>query len=225
MGQLDKSFDSSSGKPLGKLKEPKRTPEISFSGDGRRVAVGDDRTVIISDALTGLLVKQIALPPRKDPGNVKIALGFDGKMVAVCAGGLSIRNASTGTIARSFLGARECEGDLSISPDGKYLSTTVKGALVTFSTATGKVISRIAEAGWKFAISPDSKSIASVSIIGELTVYEIESGKERYSAESAVQGSVNDVAFSHDGKLIAIGTESGVYVMTATDGKLIRSIQ
>jgi WD40 repeat protein len=225
MGQLDKTFDSSTGKPLAKIKEPQRTPETSFSGDGRRVAVADDRSIYISDAATGLLVKRIAFPPRKDPGNIRIALGFDGKMVAVCADGLSIRNASTGTVARSFVGARDCEGDLLVSPDGKYLSTTVKGALVTFSTATGKVISKIPEAGWKFAFAPDSKSIASVSIIGSLTVYEIETGKERYSVESAVQGSVNNVAFSHDGKLIAIGTESGAYVLAAADGKLIRAMQ
>jgi len=213
-------WELSSGRELWSLSRTYVT-SASFSPDGKRVAVtgiGGEGAVEVLDAATG-----------KSQLNVKQNLGFvtslaysaDGSTLAAAGadGQIRLLEAATGKALRTLdvSSGRGLLQTLAFSPDGRTLVGALRGRLIAWSTATGKVV-------WS-AYSGDSLSIGSIAFRPDggalvtsgnnhIKVWETATGKVLQSLHSTDNLVPGRVAFTGDGKkLLAWGRyESAVRV-------------
>jgi WD40 repeat protein len=204
-----------------------------LSGNGKTLAipigVRDKETLTLWDAGTGQ--KRAEVPVG---GYFHIA-GFspDGGLVAWQLGGalgqLRILDTATGK-QRACLGtADEPVGLASFSPDGKRVAGAYGGRpgttpdLVVWEVGSGKILRRF-RVPWgmcSFAFSPDGNSLVSADPVGQVQLWDIDTGKElrRFPGRGACEHPV--LAFSPDGKLLAVTGEMSpvLHVWDVTKGK------
>jgi WD40 repeat protein len=128
---------------------------------------------------------------------------------------------------------------VAVTPDGTTIAVGGEGeAIPLLDVATGKFKSKLeGPAGWVLALAftPDGKQIAAGGYGGRLWLCEVATGKKVYEVEALPPVPANTpappvnvvsaLAFSPDGKLIAVGGSDGnVHVFQAADGKLLRSL-
>lgn len=223
----NKIYDSASGKTLAKLPEPMASTETSFSADGSMVAISERRTVRIFDASSGNIKKQFPVVVDKYQTPSTTAFSPDGKLIAVCGVALSIRDVVSGLVKKAIPASSGCKGDLAISSDGKHVVSGMASGITVYSTATGRVVFRHKEKDPIFSLSHDGKSLTVVSVLGNLEHYDLFTGKPIFEREAIVKMGVSNIClnFSHDGKLIAVGTDRGVQLFDSTTGELVRKMQ
>jgi uncharacterized protein (TIGR03067 family) len=157
----------------------------------------------------------------------RIAFSPDGKILAFCEDRLRHNEGSIEKLGsdvklwdvnrRKVIASLRQTGDVScvaFSPDGKTLGTGTKGydpdtqkgtgEVKLWDVATGKEKASL-KGLYALAISPDFKTVAAVAKDRMVTLVELATGKEKVSLK-APAGTVLSVAFSPDGKFIAIGT-------------------
>lgn len=222
----NKIYDSASGKMITKIAEPTAGVNISFTANAGLVAVSENRTVRISDTSTGKLVKKFPVIGDRDLTPTTTAFSPDGKQIAICGAALSLRDVTTGVVKRSFAGSRGCAGSLAITSDGKHLVSGAAKGIAVYSLVTGRLVYLHREKGSTFALSPDGRSLAIVLYDG-LELCDLVGGKQIFSNESSIKMSLANVyiTFSHDGKLIAVGTDMGAQIFNAADGKPVLTLQ
>lgn len=128
---------------------------------------------------------------------------------------------------------------LSIDPAGKVIASAAEGNEIQLWDAdSGKAGQKLAgPTDWTLALAfaPDGKTVAAGGYDGSLRVWEVGSGKKvvEVKAQAATVPNqpppsanvVNSLAFSPDGKTIAVGgSDSQVHLFQTGDGKLIRSM-
>ena len=120
--------------------------------------------------------------------------------------------------------------DLALNDDGSivYALGQYGGPVTAWDTATGKEeFSVNSDKLWKFALSPDSTSIAALSRDGSLTIFDANGGEERGRFQIQKQSSLKCAAFFPDGKQIAIGDmagEAGINIVDTENGKIKKRI-
>jgi WD40 repeat protein len=211
-------WDLKTGKEMKPLVGPHDAGSLGLSPDGDRVLTetpgeGDGLgTTIVSDLLTG---KQ-----------VRFALGGqsvftpDGKRLFSCRRlHLSLADAHSGHLVRSFEGHRDWIHDLAVSPDGR-LGVTVSGrtgqpqpgnpdsdcSVRVWDLESGKELRRWQENTfivWSTAFLPDSRRVVSGSDDGTVRVYDVVTGREQIRID--VGGPVVGVAVSADGRYVLAG--------------------
>jgi len=163
---------------------------VTFSPDGRFLASGSNREVIVWNAATG---KQVFNYPIKGTNVYGLAFRPDGKQLAV---GISrvvkVLDARTGREELSIGGAAHFLFRLAFSPDGRYLaaaggSMNNTGEARVCEAATGKEVYRLGrpgEAVLNVAYSPDGRCLASASgavrttLPGKVVVWDSATGRE-----------------------------------------------
>jgi WD40 repeat protein len=223
-----------------------------LDGPGFAVAYSDDAGLLIAACEGGSLHywdKDVAMGVRGADGSPHVVKAHEGPALAVVAAKGLIASAGTdgkillwdlpsekivhtldaGTVVRS----------LAASPDGKLLASAGDNGIVQlWDPATGKPGLKLEGAkDWLLAvaISPDGKTVAAGGYDGKLRLWEAASGKSL--AEVAAQpppapntpappaNVVAALAFSPDSKQIAAGgSDAGVYLFQATDGKFVRAM-
>ncbi len=106
---------------------------------------------------------------------------------------------------------------VALDPTGSYLATgTENGQVKIWTTKTGELLQTITQDGIIEALdfSPDGSRLGVASSgsgekAGIAKVWSVPDGKEVFNI-SKHTGTVNDIAFSPDGKLIATAGEDGV---------------
>ncbi len=220
-------YDSSSGKIVSKLADPTAGTNISFSADAKLVAVSENKVVRISDMSTGKLVTSFAVVGDKLLSPTVTAFSPDGKLIAICGAALSVRDVATGVVKRSMVGSSGCLGNIAITSDGKYLVSGATKGIAVYSIATGRLVHTHTDKETNFAVSPDGKFLAIAAYAGDLELCDLVSGKQIFLSEASVKMDLANIyiTFSHDGKLIAIGTDMGAQIFHAADGKPVRTLQ
>jgi WD40 repeat protein len=197
--------------------------DIEFSPDGNRLATSSlDGTAKVWEASTGRELLQLS--GHKD-GILSVAFDPSGERLATGSkdGTLRLWNVS---LNREYLSFPTCgsTGGVAFSPDGTRLAagigcqveqgeTELQDEVYLWNLLTQGEPVRFTGGFHPGGISaitfnPDGSRLASTGIDGHLNIWEVETGQLINAKEELSLNPINDVAFSPDGSMLAIGGES-----------------
>ncbi len=215
---------------------------LAFSEDKKRLVVGcEDGTLHVWAEVEGKALLGADVKPQ-------VIKAHSGPVTAVTAGGPTVASAGVdGTLLTWALPADKPAQTmkagaivraLAVSPDGKVLASAGDdGAVQLWTAADGKALRKLAgPTDWLLALafSADGKQIAAGGQDGKLWAWDVDTGTKRFDVLAQAPAPpkttppvnvVTAIAFSPDGKQIAVGgSDTRVYFFGA-DGKLQRQGQ
>jgi WD40 repeat protein len=221
-----------------------------LDGPGFAVAYSDD-TGILAAATEEHTIQcwhqDVALGVRTGEGTPFVLRGHPGPVIALAWHGGVLASAGIeahvllwdmpGGKLRTTLDAGGRVRSLAMASDGKQLAAGGEdGAVRLWDVATGKPGARLAgHADWVLALafSPDGQQLASGGADG-VRLWDMAAGKKLLDIPAAPPGpnaspapanAVQALAFSPDGKLLAVGgSDAQVYLVNPADGKPVRSL-
>jgi WD40 repeat protein len=169
--------------------------DLAFSPDAQSLAVATaDGPARVFDVRGG--AERWRFPAERGQ---RVAIGPDGRSIAVGNGSETIVSDIGGTVARPIAAHKYAVNDLAISGDGRWIADAGQDGLVTlFDRQTGKVALRLNHDGaaYAVAVSPDGRWLVVQSTSGVL-VYDARNGKQ-----AAKLNATAPLAFSPDGALL-----------------------
>jgi WD40 repeat protein len=159
-----------------------------------------------------------------------VAFTPDGKTVVSCSDDGTLRSweASTGKEIHCFRGHRRSVMSLSISKDGKTLASISQDFTIRlWDLAAGKELRKLDAprgAYYDLSFSPDGLILASCG--QNLTIWKTQTHEVIREFELKIRGWLTTLAFSPDGKTLAVGSQDGIIRFWDTvDWKKIRQVQ
>jgi RNA polymerase sigma factor (sigma-70 family) len=212
---------------------------LSFAPDGKSLAIGTFKGLVLVDPATGAETKRF-----QTPGQARqVVFAPDGKSVWVgCDGGQFFAadkdrpgsivrwDLATGAAAQTFPTVPGMLLSLAVSPDGKWVASGGENAgPFLWDVATGKSTDLIPPGPhrrpWVYglAFAPDGKTLAAADTHGRIRVWDVATRKELYQQDEHT-GSVLKAAVTPDGKLAATaGGDGTIRLWDLATGKPIRS--
>lgn len=224
---------------------------VFFSTDGQVLVSADYDAVILWDAKTGAMKRQ--LPKSKKNAVAGIALSSDGKILAVCDSendpipndfdlNLEIKlwNMQTGTVQKTFIVSRRGISSMAFSPDDKLIAVAIDlgshdmlnpyhldGAVTLWDATTGENIRTLSKNDAyvnSVAFSPDGKTLLSSDRYKMVRGWDVQTGALLWEVEAT--SAIGAVAFSPDGKTFAgVAQEGSVNIWDAATRDLKRTLK
>jgi WD40 repeat protein len=208
--------------------------KVAFSPDGKTVAVSDIQgNVQLLNVATGQPVRTFA---SSNSGPVTdVAFSPDGKTVAAASedGPVRLWSVATGSLTRTVTDPHVRIISLAFSPDGSLIATVgqtfdegKESTIGLWHTATGTraaTIPRTTDAVVSVAFSPDGKTFATGDfatgdMLGDVRLWNVDTGQSRVTL--AVHSGAGDLAFSPDGKWLAVAAGKTAQLWNVATGTL-----
>jgi len=201
---------------------------LTFSPDGKRVAVGDyTGRALLLDASNGKTVFEM----RAHPDCIwSLAYTPSGRKLVTGSADQSVKVWEVGTKQPLLnIGAKAAVMAVAVSPAGdKVAGGLADGSIAIWSLADGRMLKQInGHTGYvrDVAFSPDGNRLASASWDKTAAIWDAESGK-RLRMLAGHTDAIYRVKFSPDGRLIATGSyDRSLRLWDAHTGKLDRILQ
>ncbi len=215
------TVDYTSGKVRRRLDLPERATgaNLTLSRDGKWLAYGHDKHVLLIETTSGREVKRF-------PAGRDIAFAPDNKTLAICdfSDTVRIHDTSSGECTLRLKHEGDQVAHIAISPDGHSLATIPwnekqqPGEFSIWDLRTGKERHRFKGARnyvLVAAFSPDGKHVAVGCQYPDLLLFDLETGKEvrRYPTDAFFAS----IAFSPDGKKLVAASGEGTIRMWETE--------
>ena len=197
--------------------------EIQYSSDGALLVVATGIGIWIYDTTT---YQEVALLTAHTNEVKCLAFSPDGHILASGGedGTILLWHRSTGA-QKVLTKSPESVSNLAFSPDGKTIANGSRGTIRFWDTITGEekdALTGLPGHINNLSFSPDGKTIVSVTWgDGEVCISNIITGKPQKTFTVRMTDSVFSVAFSPDGKIVAIGNSDGnIYLSDLNTEKL-----
>lgn len=214
---------------------------VAFAPDGSILAVGVSNVIRLRDAQT---LADFS-PPRALLGHTgklfTLAFSPDGKLLASGAideNTVRLWDAATGAQVRTLSGHNDWIRIVAFSPDGKTLASgSFDTSIKLWDVASGQLIRTLqGHSGFisTVAFSPDGKFLASSASDGTVQMWDLLSGARRDGFSFATTPNpatgkplwTTGLAFSPDGKTLAVGMEDGsIALADAATGSIPRTLR
>ena len=232
-------WDAQTGKTIRTLNGHKtEVYEVAFSPDNQMLASSSyDGSVILWNVKSGKMLRTLTIKE----WSVAIAFSTDSRQLAVGSQdrNVVIYDVRDGNILRT-LETKYAVSALAFSPDGRYLAADVY-AIMLWDLTTGKVIKTLEghqSSVRDLAFSNDNRFLASASRDKTARIWNVETGKTVKILETQTPIAVNYspkplkwkmpvtcVAFSPDGKILAMGTGRAVHLWDVSTGNQLRTLE
>ncbi|KAL0937160.1 Vegetative incompatibility protein HET-E-1-like protein 15 [Colletotrichum truncatum] len=188
------------------------TGPISFSADGRLLAVGISRHCEIWDTVTGHFIRTLE---SHHALVLSLAISVDGNTFASASqdSTVNVSNIATGDLVKTFK-LSECDHTrldaVAFSPDTRIMAAAFhEHGIKIYCTIAGtctRTIGSHEEFVRSIAFSPDDRMIATGLHDSSVKIRDMSTGVLTHTFEGHLDW-VNSVAFSHDGRMIASGSD------------------
>jgi WD40 repeat protein len=221
-------LDASSGSETGTNKvtlfgSPILSPDLKY------VATATDIVTLYALASGEEMRK---LLPRTTESQSITAISFSPdvrSLAGVTKQGITIWDINTGSVIRTLRGTFAYGSTIKYSPDNKLIACgcddgSGKEAIKIWDVSTGVLQRSFENQATKFAFSPDSRTMATIESVEAINLFDVASGKKIRAIKYEDLDGASAMAFSHDGKILALATQAGAKLVDVDSAQVLRTL-